>query len=401
MRPHGEWPHSAENDIDQEKAMSRKKKTSSKKTGRKADTAGENGSNGSAGADDKGSADSELLFEALPTRGFVSWLAGFRVALAVTTYQVGKLMFFGVKDDNSLWVFNRNIGRCLGLAVRGNIIWVSSDVQIYRFVDALQTDQRTSEGYDALYVPQAAYFTGDLDTHDIAVKPDNWPVFVNTRFNCLAGPGDSHSFTPVWHPPFVSRLVAEDRCHLNGLAMVDGRPGYATAVAESDTFDGWRDHRRDGGIVIDINSNEIVCRGLSMPHSPRWYRNRLWLHDSGTGQFGYLDATSGKFEPVCFCPGYLRGLDFMDRYAVMGLSKPRENRTFAGLSLDDELASRKVEPRCGLYFIDLESGAVAHTVNIGGIVTELYDVAVIANKRQPAALGPASPELARTISIDE
>ncbi len=383
--------------------MSKKKKTSLKKTApRAAATAKEDGSNGSAGADNQGpAADPELLFEAVPTRGFVSWLAGFKVALAVTTYQVGKLMFFGVKEDNSLWVFNRNIGRCLGLAVRENILWVSSDVQIYRFVDALEPGQRTNEGYDAFYVPQAAYFTGDLDTHDIAVNADNWPVFVNTRFNCLAGPGDSHSFTSVWHPPFISRLVAEDRCHLNGLAMVDGRPRYATAVAESDTFDGWRDQRKAGGIVIDINSNEIVCRGLSMPHSPRWYRDRLWLHDSGTGNFGYLDAASGKFEPICFCPGYLRGLDFMDRYAVMGLSKPRENRTFAGLALDDELARRKVEPRCGLYFVDLESGAVAHTVNIGGIVTELYDVAVIANKRQPAALGPSSPELARTISVGE
>src|SRR5690606_29974768 len=124
-------------------------------------------------------------------------------------------------------------------------------------------------------------------------------------FGCLATTSETHSFVPLWKPPFASRLAAEDRCHLNGLALKDGRPKYVTAVSQSDVADGWRDQRTRGGCVVDVESNEIIATGLSMPHSPRWYRDRLWLLNSGTGFLGTLDTGSGRFEEVAFCPGYL------------------------------------------------------------------------------------------------
>ena len=83
-------------------------------------------------------------------------------------------------------------------------------------------------------------------------------MFVNTLFSCLATLSETHSFAPLWQPPFVSRLAAEDRCHLNGLAMRDGEPRYVTAVAATDVADGWREQRRDGGVVIDVATGEIV-----------------------------------------------------------------------------------------------------------------------------------------------
>lgn len=340
----------------------------------------------------------EPLFAVNASRGFVDWLREQRASLAVTTYQVGKLLFFGVKPDGKLWVFNRNIGRCLGLAVAGADLWVTGDYQIYRMVDAMESGG-SGAGHDAFYVPQTAYYTGDVDAHDLAVTADGRLIFVNTLFNCLAEVSDRYSFRPLWKPPFISKLAAEDRCHLNGLAMRDGQPAYVTAVAASDTFDGWRDQRSTGGIVIDVASSETIADGLSMPHSPRWHGGRLWLHNSGTGEFGTLDIGSGRFTPVCFCPGYLRGLSFLGDYAIAGLSRPRDNRTFTGLALDAELERRKMSARCGLYVIDLKTGDVAHSLTLDGIVTELYDVAAIPGKLQPAGLGPQSPELKRTISM--
>ncbi len=47
-----------------------------------------------------------------------------------------------------------------------------------------------------------------------------------------------------------------------------------------------------------------------MPHSPRVYRGKLWLLNAGTDYFGSIDLASGKFEPLTFCPGFLRGLAF-------------------------------------------------------------------------------------------
>jgi uncharacterized protein (TIGR03032 family) len=164
---------------------------------------------------------------------------------------------------------------------------------------------------------------------------------------CLAITSERHSFTPIWKPPFVSKIIKEDRCHLNGLATEDGVPRYVTAVSKSDTIDGWRDRRVDGGIVIDVQTGEIVIGGLSMPHSPRLYRGKLWLLNSGTGEIGWIErrasARDTKFKVLAFCPGFVRGLAFHGKYAVVGLSKPRFQR-FEGLALDKKLAETTVSP---------------------------------------------------------
>jgi uncharacterized protein (TIGR03032 family) len=292
----------------------------------------------------------------------------------------------------------------MGMWGDGQTLWMSSLYQLWRFENVLRPGQG-HEGHDALYVPRAGFTTGDIDVHDIAVDGNGRVIFVNTLFGCLATLSQRDSFTPLWRPPFISKLAAEDRCHLNGLAMEDGRPRYVTAVSTTDVVDGWRERRRDGGVVVDVQSNKVVASGLSMPHSPRMYRGKLWLHNSGMGQFGSLDPTTGKFEPLTFCPGYLRGLAFAGDYAIVGLSGPRRkegvpDKTFGGLQLDEELKSRGVESRCGLYVIDLRNGDIAHWVRIEGMVSELYDVAPLPGVRRPAALGFKTDEIRRLLSVD-
>lgn len=341
----------------------------------------------------------EVKFSADLTRGFLGWLIEMNTTLTVTTYQVGKVFFFGVTPEGALWVFNRNIGRCLGCAGDSEGVWIAADSKLHRFDNITRNDPDALKGADALFAPRVSYVTGDLDIHDVGIDAEGAPVFVNTAFNCLARPSLKASFEPVWRPPFISRLAGEDRCHLNGLAMRKGRPAFVTAIAETDTFDAWRQGRSEGGIVIDVESGEVVCRGLSMPHSPRWHEGRLYLLNSGSGEFGYVDPRTGNFEPVAFCPGYLRGLSFIGGYAVVGLSKPRDNKTFSGLPLDDALCSRKIESKCGIYVIDLKSGDIAHSMVFEGIITELYDVVAIEGIRQPRMLGLNDERLARTISL--
>ena len=129
--------------------------------------------------------------------------------------------------------------------------------------------------------------------------------------------------------------------------------------------DGWREKRTDGGCVINVESNEIVVTGLSMPHSPRWYQEKLWLLNAGTGEFGYGDLATGKFIPITFCPGYLRGLAFAGNYAIVGLSKPRDNKTFTGLPLDEQLQTRDAAPRCGLMVIGVKSDEIRRVLRVG------------------------------------
>jgi uncharacterized protein (TIGR03032 family) len=343
----------------------------------------------------------EPWFELFTSRQFMSWLEEQGVGLALTTYQAGKLFLLGMQPDGKLAVCERTFNRCMGLWGDGQTLWMTTLFQLWRFENALAPGQASSDGYDRVYVPQVAYTTGDIDIHDLAVDRNGRVVFVNTLFGCLATPSETHSFAPLWQPPFLSRLAAEDRCHMNGLAMRDGQPAFVTCVSQSDVADGWRDRRRDGGVVIDVQANAVVAGGLSMPHSPRWYRDRLWMLNSGTGFFGYVDVATGKFEPVAFCPGYLRGLGFVGDFAVIGSSKARENRTFQGLDLDDNLRARDADPRCGLYVIDLRSGDLVHWVRVEGIVDELYDVVVLPGVRRPKAVGIKTDEIRRTITIGE
>ncbi|MEQ8667502.1 MAG: TIGR03032 family protein [Rhodospirillales bacterium] len=322
------------------------------------------------------------------------------LSIAFSTYQSAKVFMIGLQPTGRLSIFERTFNRCMGLCLDRDSLYLSSLYQLWRFENVLAPGQ-VHDGYDRLYVPMDGRTTGDLDIHDIAIDRDGRVIFVNTLFSCLATIGDKTSFQPLWKPRFISKLAAEDRCHLNGLAMQDGKPAYVTAVGQTDVPNGWRDKRRDGGCLIDVSSGEIVIGDLSMPHSPRVYNGKVWLLNSGTGEFGSVDVTSGRFEPMTFCPGYARGLSFHGDYALVGLSKPRENRTFSGLALDDTMRTKNATAQCGIYVIDIRSGDVVHWLTIDGIVTELYDVVCLPNVRRPMALGFKSDEIRRTISMSD
>ncbi|MBW4698062.1 MAG: TIGR03032 family protein [Aphanocapsa lilacina HA4352-LM1] len=345
--------------------------------------------------------DTPARLEFAPSRQFPNWLSEQQLALAFTTYQAGKLFLIGLQPDGRLSLFERTLNRCLGLWTDAQSLCLGTLYQIWRFENALEQGE-THQGYDRCFVPRVGWVTGDIDAHDLALDATGRPVFVNTLFSCLATVSPTHSFAPLWQPPFISRLAAEDRCHLNGLAMRDGKPGWVTAVSRTDVGDGWREHRRSGGCVVEVASGEVAAAGLSMPHSPRWYRGKLWLHNSGTGEFGYADTEAGRFVPVAFCPGYLRGLAFWGNFAVAGLSKPRRDRAFSGLPLQERLDNEGVGARCGLVVIDLKRGDAVHWLRIEGeMIEELYDVAVLPRVRRPMAIGFVSDEIRRLLSVGE
>ncbi|WP_292032224.1 TIGR03032 family protein [Mesorhizobium sp.] len=335
--------------------------------------------------------------------GLVARLRALDVALAVTSYQSSLIYLIGRNPKTAgLNVHQTPIVRPMGLAqVSDEGLMLAAGFHLVRFVNTLEPHQRANGIFDACYVPRTVHITGELDAHDIGVDVAGRPVFVNTRFNCLATLSSHYSFEEVWRPPFISALADEDRCHLNGLAMHDGGPAYATSISRSNTIDGWRDRRADGGVVIDVRTGMVVCEGLSMPHSPRLHRGALWLLNSGTGELGFVELPNnggmGRFQPVAFCPGFLRGLAFCGRYAFVGLSKPRYKR-FEGLALDARLAAADSEPWCGIQVIDLEKGNCVDWFRIDGQVAELYDLAVMPGVACPMAVSPGSPEAAVVVS---
>jgi uncharacterized protein (TIGR03032 family) len=178
----------------------------------------------------------------------------------------------------------------------------------------------------------------------------------------------------------LRHLAPEDRCHLNGLAVRDGRPAYATALAQTDTAAGWRDHKREGGLLIDVASNEVIVRGLSMPHSPRWHAGRLWLLNSGAGGLGVVDLASGRYQEVARLPGFTRGLAFHGRFAFVGLSQVRESAVFSGIAI----AELPLEQRaCGVWVLDVTTGQTVAFVQFQDLVQEIFAVEIAHNMRFP------------------
>ena len=320
--------------------------------------------------------------------GFTAWLHQARLTLALTTYQIGKVFLVGAEDADHLSVSERTFERCLGIAPDGAGGFVLAGLNaIWRFGNVVP-EGRDLEGHDAVYVPQAAWFTGDVFAHDVGVTPSGRAVFVNTLFSCLAAVDEAASFRPVWSPGFVSALAPQDRCHLNGLAMdAAGTPRFVTAAAETDTPGGWREDRVGKGVVIDIASGAVACRGLTMPHSPRLHEGRLYVLNAGTGELGLVDTAAGRFHPLAFLPGFARGLALVGGHALVGLSLPRQNAVFSGLPLDDRLKAERLEPQCALVVVDLASGEALHWLRLGGVVRELYDVAVLPMACRPMLVG--------------
>jgi uncharacterized protein (TIGR03032 family) len=334
--------------------------------------------------------------------GLLPRLQQLNASFAFTSYQSNLLYLVGRNKQGGINIHQSAMAKPMGLCLdeQGGFV-LSGAYEILRFQNVLAENEQINEQFDACYVPRITHLTGQLDAHDVGIDTQGRALFVNTRYNCIATVSEQHSFVPIWRPPFINALVDEDRCHLNGLAMDAGEPVYATAVSASNTIDGWRDRRADGGVVIDIKTNQIICRGLSMPHSPRMHRGELWLLNSGTGKLGVVqqnDNGEGHFEARAFCPGFLRGLAFHGNYAFVGLSKPRYQR-FEGLALEQKLKDADSEPWCGIQIIDLTTGTCVDWLRIDGDLAELYDLAVFPGVTTPMALSPGSAEAINLITL--
>ncbi|MEA3642349.1 MAG: TIGR03032 family protein [Lamprobacter sp.] len=336
------------------------------------------------------------------SEGLWQWLAEQDVSLALTTYQSNRLFLIGRNPEpGRLAVQERLFDKPMGLFWQPETdrLTLGCRYQIWQLGNRLPAGQTHEDG-DRLYVPSQAWITGDVNAHDLAFDRDGRLLFVNTDFSCLATLDPDFSFRPIWQPPFIKKLVAEDRCHLNGLAMVDGEATYMSACSQTDTAAGWRQHRHDGGVVLHLPSNQIIATGLSMPHSPRWYRDRLWLLNSGSGELGYLDSgrDGERFVPVAYGPGFVRGLAFHDRFALIGLSQLRST-SFGGLALEQRLAADGQQAQCGLMVVDLDRGEVIHWLRFGNLVEELFDLVVIPGARRPRALGLQEDDIERLVSF--
>ena len=263
--------------------------------------------------------------------------------------QAGRLFFIGRKGDGGVRAHERMIEQCQGLWTDGQTLWTSGLYMLWRFENMLRNGEVTPTGADRKFVPVEGRVIGGIDTHDIGVGDVDGarrPIFVNTLYCCLATISETASFRPLCGKfPF--------------------RSGAGGSVPPERTGDG----RRPSAFVSAVKP--LGCRRrLARPAARRWHRDRRGqqrdrrqrLFDAAFAATLRRQALATEFRrrrtrrrrsgrwhvhTGVLCPGYARGLAFIGRYAVIGLSRPRHGQTFAGLALDDRLSENDAVARCG------------------------------------------------------
>lgn len=335
-------------------------------------------------------------FTSQSTASFAELLDKAASSLVVTTYQTGRVILVRA-SEGKLNTHLRAFDLPMGVAVDGDrmVIGTRREVWEYRNQRAVAQKIEPQGSHDACFLPRSSHVTGDLRIHDVAIAEGGELWAVNTLFSCLATFDDAHSFVPRWQPAFISELAPQDRCHLNGLALVDGAPRYVTALGTADTAGGWRENKTAGGVIVDITTDDIISDGLSMPHSPRWHDGALWVLESGHGGLARVDVGTGERTTVAELPGFTRGLSFAGPYAFIGLSQVRET-LFEGVPIKE-----RPDRACGVWVVDTRNGETVAFLRFEGIVQEIFDVQVLAGIRLPDLAEPGDERVASSYVLPD
>lgn len=310
-------------------------------------------------------------------------------SLAITTYQAGKLIFLSPEGTDSMRQLPRDFEKAMGLAIHGNRMALATrnEVVVLANAPALAAGYPVKPNfYDAFFVPRAIYYTGELDIHDLGWDENGELWAVNTNFSCLATINDNCSFQPRWMPPFLASPEPGDFCHLNGMAMMNGKPKYVTMFGQTASPKGWREGVEKNGLIIDVETNEVVVQSLPMPHSPRVFDGQLYCLLSATGELIRVDASARKYEVIARLKGFVRGMAKRGDYLFIGLSKLRQNA-----STFRDLAIARDAIYCGVEIIHLPSGANVGHIRYQQSVEEIYDVQVVPGALRPGILNHTSP----------
>lgn len=338
------------------------------------------------------------LDELQPSPGFAAWLDAADIAIALT--KGSSLVLIGRDADDWLSFTECPFGMCMGLAAVGSgTLFLATRYQIWRLENALPPGRVSDAGHDRLFLPQTAWTTGTLLVRDLGVMPDGRVMFVNGLFSCLATPSPRLNFEPAWLPPFVSGLAPDDRCHLSGVALEDGRPAFVTSASRSDRAAGWREDVREGGVVASVPAGDLVAAGLSMPCSPVLRDGQLWLCLGGSGELATIDLEDGTVTRVAALPGFARGLALCDGHALVGVSGPHRGETFSELPLADRLPDATHDASCGVFVVELASGRVEHSLLFSGGSAEIHAVSMLPGVRSGVAVPFTGTDVQELVAV--
>lgn len=350
-------------------------------------------------------------------RYFPIWLQNNNCSIIFTSYKNHAVYTLGTTPKGDIETGGITLMRPMGIGVetkqvqtqppttRPQTLWLSNLGHVFRYEnkgeETFTSTNETKETYDAVFYPQVCYLSGDVDIHDI-VPTSKGVYYCSALFNCVCKPSKTKSFERYWSPPWIEtndrRQPGEDRCHLNGLCERDGVPRYVTSACRGNYINSWRDKLKEG-VVYDIQKNESVCDEVWSPHSPKYYRNKLWVLESGSGYFGYIDEETNQFQRKTFLPGFLRGMDMCGDYAVVATSYDRHDSSFDKIELGNTLKEMGQSSKCGLWVIDLNTFDIKHYIIFMSGVGEIYGVSCLRGIRRPLIRDINDPKLLTTYHV--
>lgn len=301
-------------------------------------------------------------------------------SLALTTYQAGKLVLVSGVEDERLVQLPRSFRRAMALARSGSRLAVATLDSVIVYANDPRLAARypkQPDTYDSLFVPRLRYYTGNIDNHGLAWGTEGLYT-VNTAFNAIGLLGDEYSFRPTWTPPWMEKPEPGDRSHVNGFALVDGKPKWITALGQGTEPGAWRKTIPGGGVLLDTDSGEIVAGDLQMPHSPRIVGDGLFILESATGELSRIDTSTGQKDSVARMDGFVRGMSVWRDHLFVAFSKLRKNSsTFRDLPIADKAKA------AGIAVIHAPSGATVAWMRYNQTVDEIFDVEVLPGLRRP------------------
>ena len=324
-------------------------------------------------------------FKSSSSKFLVDLLKNLKCSIIFSTYEAGCVVIISAKGDKLIQL-TRGLTKPMGIAVKDEKLIIASKYELTKFSnenELSRTYPPKASTYDSIYMPRATYYTGELDLHDIEFGDSDKIYAINTSFSCISLINSSYSFTPIWNPNFITELMPEDRCHLNGMAMLNNKPKYVTALSKTNTPGGWRENITSTGILIDVETDEIILENLSMPHSPRIINKKLYLLQSAKGEVIEVNTTKKSYKVVSKIPGILRGLAEYGDYIFVGVSKPRKNsKTF------QKLPGNIKEQSAGIVVLYKPTWAIVGEVKYSNTINEIYDVQILPNILRPNIINP-------------
>lgn len=316
---------------------------------------------------------------------FPAILNELKSTLVYSTYQAGKLIFISSLNGKNIVKYAKNFKRPMGLAYdpkeRKLAVASRSAIDIFSSSKSLSVNYpEAPKKYDTLFLPQATYQTGILDTHEIAWYKDNL-LIVNTLFSNLSTLDHTRHFKVEWKPEFITELRPEDRCHLNGLCFENEKPKYATCFDKTNTHFGWKNDNYKTGLLIDIQTNEILLDDLAMPHSPIIIEDDIYLIESAEGKVIKYNRNTKQRTELNQFNTFLRGMDIIDDYIFLGASKIREDSSFFG-----KLPIKAEDSSCGIIVIDKNSGKRLGGLTYTDHIKEIFSVKMLPGVQSPALL---------------